>query len=174
MLSICSAYDYVWYISHNLTAYVVLRGLFKKYADWGHKKWTLFGSYMCGSPSKYSPPKRTLIRIISPHLETVLVCFFYDGFQSIDRICLNLRNRFKSSSFEGFLKVWEQEKITRRKTGKNSDRVFGQKLTSSECWVSELERCRDGKTSCHCFTVLAFCVGRRPSDVSVLQCSKSG
>ena len=87
----------------------------------------------------FSSPTHTLIPTVFPLLETVLVRFFYDGFQLLRRICLNLRNRLKSSSFEGFLKFWEQEKVTTSKVrwvggvGKNSDRMFGQKLTSSEC-----------------------------------------
>ena len=63
-----------------------------------------------------------------------------DDFHLLRRICLNLRNRLKFSYFEGFLKFWEQEKVTWSqlgwvgRVGKNNDRVFRQKLTSSECW----------------------------------------
>ena len=88
-----------------------------------------------------SSPTHTLIPTEFSLLETVLVRFFCDGFQLLRRICFNLRNRLKSSSFQGFFKFWEQEKVTRSnvgwvgKVGKNSDwpKVFGQKLTSSEC-----------------------------------------
>ena len=89
-----------------------------------------------------SSPTHTLIPTIFPLLETVLVRFFCDGFQLFRRICLNLWNRLKSSFFNGFLKFWEQEKFTRSKVRwvglgvwKNSDRMLGHKLTSSECWV---------------------------------------
>ena len=72
---------------------------------------------------------------------------FRDGFQLLRRICLNLRNRLKSSSFEGFFKFREQERVTRSKVrwvgrvGKNSDWVFGHKLNSrvlSAEWAGEL------------------------------------
>ena len=67
-----------------------------------------FGSYMSGSPSKYSPPQST--HLSKRCFEIVLVRFLCDDFQLLRRICLNLRNRLKSSSFEGFLKFWEQKK----------------------------------------------------------------
>ena len=51
----------------------------------------------------------TLIATAFPLLETVLVHFFYGGFQLLRRVCLNLRNRFKSFSFEGFFRSWEQK-----------------------------------------------------------------
>ena len=37
------------------------------------------------------------------------------GFQLLCSICLNLRNRLKSSSFEGLFKFWEQEKVSNSK-----------------------------------------------------------
>jgi len=62
-----------------------------------------------------SSPTHALIPTVYPLLETVLVRFFCDGFQLLRRICLNLRNRLESSSFEGFFKFWEQDKVTRSK-----------------------------------------------------------
>ena len=49
-----------------------------------------------------SSPTHTLILAMFPLLETVLLRFFCDGFQLRRRICLNLRNRLKSSSFGFF------------------------------------------------------------------------
>ena len=43
-------------------------------------------------------------------LETILVRFFCDGFQLVLRICLNFRNRLKSSSFECFLRFGNNKK----------------------------------------------------------------
>ena len=132
-----------------------------------------------GSLQNTLPPTHTLIPTVFPLLETVPVRFFCDGFQPLRRICLNLRNRVKSSSFEGFFKFWDQESY--KEQGQVSGGEGGEEQWSSvwlkthEFWVlSGLEHCRDGKTSCHFSTVLTFCVGWCPSDVSVLQCSKSG
>ena len=50
-----------------------------------------------------SSPTHTLILAVFPLLETVQVRFFIDGFQLPRRICLNFRNRLKSSSFGVFL-----------------------------------------------------------------------
>ena len=107
---------------------------------------------------------------------TVLVRFFYYGFQPFRRICLNLRNRLKFSSFEVLFKFLELEKITRSKFRgvEGWGRIEIECLAKNSRVLSGLKRCRDAKTCCHFSTVLAFCVGQRPSDVSVHQCNKSG
>ena len=62
-------------------------------------------------------PTHTLIPTVFPFLETLQVRFFCDSFQLLRRICLNLRNRLKSSSFGEFLKFWEQEKSQGARSG---------------------------------------------------------
>ena len=93
----------------------------------------------------------TLIPMAFPILETVLVHFFCDGFQLLRRIFLNLWNRLKSASFEGFVKFWEQEKVTKSKVrwvggrGRKEQRSSVW-LQTHEFWVlSGLERRRDRK-----------------------------
>ena len=92
------------------------------------------------SPSKYFPLQRTHISQRCFHFLKQPSTLFCDDLQLRCRIWLNLRNRLKSPSFEGF-KFCQKEKITRSKVrlvrviGKNSDRVFDQKLASSEYWV---------------------------------------
>ena len=51
-----------------------------------------------------SSPTHTLIPTVFPLLEMVLVRFFCDDLQLLRLIFLYLRNRFESSSFEGFFK----------------------------------------------------------------------
>ena len=87
-----------------------------------------------------SSSAHTLISMMFSLHETVLVCFFYDGFQLLSRIRLNLRNHFKSPSFEGVFKFWEQERVTRSKIkwvegGEEQWSSVWPKLTSSEFWV---------------------------------------
>ena len=71
-----------------------------------------------GPPSKYSPPPmHTLIPTVFPLLKTVLVRFFYDGFQFLRRICLHLWNHLKFSSFEGFLRFGNKKKSQGARSG---------------------------------------------------------
>ena len=106
------------------------RGLFNKYADWCHKK-VLYLEVTCLGPlqSTLFPNSHTYPNDVSTSWNspgTLLLWW-------LRRICLNLRNRLESSSFEGYFKFWEQENVTTSKigwlvvgwVGKNRDRVFG-------------------------------------------------
>ena len=77
----------------------VIRGLFKKYANWGHKN-VLYLEVTCVGPLQSTLLNENTYPIGVSTFETVLRRFFCDRFQLPRRICLNLRNRLKSSSFE--------------------------------------------------------------------------
>ena len=86
-------------------------------------------------------PTLTLIPAVFELAEAVLlVRFFFIAHELLCRICLNLWNGLKSSSFQRSFEHGEQKEITWRKVRlvrgvrKNSDGMFGQKLSSSEGW----------------------------------------
>ena len=132
---------------------------------------------MSGSHWKHSTPQRThffqrCFHFLKPswYASFVMVFSYFVAFALISEIVSNLL------PLRGFLSFGNKKKSQ----GARSRKKVGWGRTVIECLaknsrvLSGLECCRDGKTSCHLSTVLAFCIGRHPSHVSVLQCSKSG
>ena len=120
-------------------------------------------------------PTHTLLPTVFLLLQTVLIRFFCDDFHLLRRICLNFRNRHKSSSFWGLFKFWEREKVTRSKVrwveGMGTEQLSSVWPKTHEFWVlSGVEHCRDGKSSCHFSTILALWVEQRPQTFQYFSC----
>ena len=103
-------------------------------------------------PLKYSPPQRIRLPLRCFHfLKRSWYDYFVMTFVAFAFISEIVSNRLPLT---GFFKFWEQEKATRSKVrwvrwvGKNSDRVFGQKLTSSE-WIGALLWCKNQLSLLH-------------------------